>query len=341
MQTDSRQKAEYNTTASTLKKRGCREQAVPYVPTAKLQSRLYGEEMKKVDITNIGHSICNACGLYFKLHNAHRPYFSTTKRRRRTPIRFESSAPLTGDNMTQQAPTERIELPAISIPITSESHHDDSQADRQYTSKLPSLKRLIGDHGNNSENRVRSSSANPYLPSLKTHVSMQRARSLNDQSTVFDQRGVRSFYSLHHRHIPTSSGQIRRGSLETHPPPRQAIPSGRDAEMRSSSYSEQRKLPPLAPIVSKWSNIARLIHQSTEWSRTEVTRLDSECESGNGRGDSLSEQVRSADTDMAVCRSPKRIFDDTSRGDTRNNENQRPAKNSTSFMKLASILHTI
>ncbi|TBU37522.1 hypothetical protein BD309DRAFT_973917 [Dichomitus squalens] len=95
---------------------------------------------------DVGNNICNACGLYFKLHGTHRPNSmkkTVIKRRKRVPAASGApSSPTPQDRMTDQAAAEVLAsvgraLPSGSVGAQTESEEEQpkKRARRPRTSK--------------------------------------------------------------------------------------------------------------------------------------------------------------------------------------------------------------
>ncbi|KAG0006845.1 putative electron transfer flavoprotein subunit [Modicella reniformis] len=156
-----------------------------------------------------GNTICNACGLYFKLHNVHRPV--TMKRaiiKRRKRVHVANSPPRTGQEASQEASAnQQQQQSATKSQLKSQKSKQTSHNPVPMTvSELePSDVDAQVRHTSTKRKRVQSANGGRAVPAIEDYIAPKRTTSgqdewsRNDQSTPED----------HHRGSPmdhTSSG---------------------------------------------------------------------------------------------------------------------------------------
>ncbi|KAF2180026.1 hypothetical protein K469DRAFT_673239 [Zopfia rhizophila CBS 207.26] len=127
-----------------------------------------------------GHTICNACGLYYKLHGTHRPSAmkkQEIKRRKRVVPAMPDSASQTPSSVAGYSPKQR----AIQTPVFEHSVSPDPSAAVESREQYPESSRapLAVDFTNYYGSSLTSNPQGPPTPSTQQNAPSPRKRSLS------------------------------------------------------------------------------------------------------------------------------------------------------------------
>jgi len=215
------------------------------------------------------NTICNACGLYYKLHNVHRPVTmkrSTIKRRKRVAI-TTTSEKATDDEDDQDDLKSETDI-SVGEPHNNEAHHSDRTAtEGEDSGNVPGRKHNMN-HAGKKVKRIRkggqapedraTNSDVPHVPAIEDYIVPRRLPEANDyrsspETGHFAHSGRNAHYHspLESRHSTSPfSGHSRARDVRSVrlPHEQSAPPAIRSISPFNSPFSADKQFSTLPPV---------------------------------------------------------------------------------------------
>ncbi|KAG5721838.1 hypothetical protein E4T56_gene14416 [Termitomyces sp. T112] len=198
---------------------------------------------------DVGNNICNACGLYFKLHGTHRPNSmkkTVIKRRKRVPAASNTSP--SHVRMSDQAAAEALVAvgrlatdrrdPDESDDVDMDDPEDDADADPDDDTEGPRKKKARKSAPNPGPRKTRSKSSMEHEPAAVRPGLRKRGSSNNTNGWAPEGRSVSPHLNM---------GMGLRGPRQTLPPPAHNphIHPALQGDYRGPPFPTPFELPPL------------------------------------------------------------------------------------------------